>query len=151
MISEPIATTTGQINGNSSSTPITTARTRQVLFTKRQPSKPIRHPRLAPSSGGLTLQPETSPIMANSRVPQIKVMEPLQGRRSCCGGPSRASTSCRGSWPTTRRYRCGLPASNASSSIKPRRRFGSLADEIAGIDRHMKRVDDDELIYRKIS
>jgi hypothetical protein len=44
MISEPIATSTGQINGNSSSTPITTARKRGLLFTcaKRQPATPIR-------------------------------------------------------------------------------------------------------------
>ena len=71
MISEPIATTTGQINGNSSSTPTTTARTRRVLFicAKRQPATPIGHLRLAPSSGGLTLEREASPIVANSRVP----------------------------------------------------------------------------------
>src|SRR5262245_38488499 len=53
MISEPIATATGQMKGNSSSTPTTTARTRRVLFTcaKRQPATPIGYLRLAPSSG----------------------------------------------------------------------------------------------------
>jgi hypothetical protein len=63
MINEPVATATGQINGNSSSTPITTARTRGVLFicAKRQPATPIGHLRLAPSSGGMTLQREATP------------------------------------------------------------------------------------------
>src|SRR5260370_15110455 len=44
MISEPTATTTGQINGNSSSTATTAARPIRVLFTraKRQPATPIR-------------------------------------------------------------------------------------------------------------
>src|SRR6478609_10110679 len=55
MTVEPIATTTGQTNGNSSSRPTRTARTRRVLFTfaKRQPATPIGHLRLAPSSSGL--------------------------------------------------------------------------------------------------
>src|SRR6516165_5275096 len=54
MISEPIATTAGQINGNSSSTPTTTARTWRVLFicAKRQTATPIGHLRLAHSTGG---------------------------------------------------------------------------------------------------
>ena len=49
MTVEPTATTTGQINGNSSSRPTKTARTRRVLFTcaKRQPATPIGHPHLA--------------------------------------------------------------------------------------------------------
>ena len=44
MISEPTATTTGQINGNSSSTAATAARPTRVLFrrAKRQPATPIR-------------------------------------------------------------------------------------------------------------
>jgi hypothetical protein len=60
MIREPIATTIGQTNGNSSSTQMTTARTRRVFFVcaKRQPATPIGRLRLAPSSGGLTLQHE---------------------------------------------------------------------------------------------
>src|SRR6185437_3440519 len=50
MINEPIATTTGQIYGNSSSTPTTTARTRPVLLirAKRQPATPIRTPPFGP-------------------------------------------------------------------------------------------------------
>src|SRR6185312_3842523 len=46
MISEPIATTTGQKNGNSSSTLTTTALTRRVLLicAKRQPATPIGKP-----------------------------------------------------------------------------------------------------------
>src|SRR5262249_36628659 len=53
MISEPIATITGQMNGNSSSTLITTARMRRVFFVcaKRQPAIPIGHLRLVPSNG----------------------------------------------------------------------------------------------------
>jgi hypothetical protein len=44
MISEPTATTKGQINGNSSSTATTVARPIRVLFkrAKRQPATPIR-------------------------------------------------------------------------------------------------------------
>jgi len=44
MISEPTATTAGQINGNSSSTATTAARPIRVLFkrAKRQPAAPIR-------------------------------------------------------------------------------------------------------------
>ena len=46
MISEPIATATEQINGNSSSTLTTTALTRRVLLicAKRQPATPIGKP-----------------------------------------------------------------------------------------------------------
>jgi hypothetical protein len=49
---EPTATTTGQINGNSSSRPTRAARTPRVLFTcaKRQPATSIGHLHLAPSS-----------------------------------------------------------------------------------------------------
>ena len=63
MINDPIATTTGQMNGNSSSTPTTTARTRRDLFicAKRQPATPIGHLRLAPSSSGLIVQRDAIP------------------------------------------------------------------------------------------
>jgi hypothetical protein len=72
MISEPIATTTGQINGNSSNTPTTTARTRRALFiyAKRQPATPIGHLRLAPSSGRRLFNAKRSPAIANSGVSQ---------------------------------------------------------------------------------
>jgi hypothetical protein len=68
MTVEPIATTTGQTNGNSSSRPIRTARTRRVLFTcaKRQPATPIGNLRLAPSSSGLIFKRKRGPDMANS-------------------------------------------------------------------------------------
>src|SRR6478609_594151 len=62
MTVEPIATTTGQTNGNSSSRPTRIARARRVLFTfaKRQPATPIGHLRLAPSSSGSDFQREAS-------------------------------------------------------------------------------------------
>jgi hypothetical protein len=49
MTVEPTAATNGQINGNSSNSPTTAARTRRVLFTctKRQPATPIAHLHLA--------------------------------------------------------------------------------------------------------
>jgi hypothetical protein len=52
MTVEPTATTTGQINGNSSSRPTSDARNRRVLFTraKRQPATPIGHLHLAPAA-----------------------------------------------------------------------------------------------------
>ena len=70
MTVEPIATTTGQTNGNSSSRPTRTARTRRVLFTcaKRQPATPIGNLRLAPSSS-LIFNPKRGSAMANSGVP----------------------------------------------------------------------------------
>ena len=86
MTVEPTATTTGQINGNSSSRPTRTARTRRVLFTcaKRQPATPIGHLHLAPSSSGLIFNAKRAPAIANSGVPWIKVKEPLLGRRDVC-------------------------------------------------------------------
>ena len=79
MTVEPTATTTGQINGNSSSRPTRATRTRIVLFTcaKREPATPIGHLHLAPSSSGLIFNAKRAPAIANSGVPWIKVKEPL--------------------------------------------------------------------------
>src|SRR5258705_13392115 len=63
MTVEPTATTTGQINGNSSSRPTRATRTRIVLFTctKREPATPIGHLHLAPQQQRSDFQREASP------------------------------------------------------------------------------------------
>jgi hypothetical protein len=91
MIIEPTATTTEQINGNSSSTATTPARPLRVRFicAKRQPATPIRKLRLAPSSSGLTLSTQSARLtIANSGVPLDQGEETLhpycQGERCFC-------------------------------------------------------------------
>ncbi len=68
MVIEPVATTTEQINCQSSSAATTVARPTRVLFVcaKRHPATPIRKLRLAPSSSGSTLSTRNSLATANS-------------------------------------------------------------------------------------
>ena len=123
MTVEPTATTTGQINGNSSSRPTRAARTRIVVFTraKRPSATSIGHLHLAPRSSGLIFNAQRAPAIANSGVPWIKVKEPLLEHPFVC----RSRAARRGARPDENRDLLAMERSDRCEvrSIAQRRRL----------------------------